>query len=456
MKWYLKMAVWVCIASAATFVSCDEDKEKDGVVYTVSFDTDGGSPVPSVQKVEEGGMATAPSANPAKAGYAFAFWHLSGATTAYNFQSPVNSNIVLYAKWQVEATAEYWQVTWKLNGGAWSTGDNHETKVLKGGTLAEPNAPVNTGYTFDGWYKEPALTNKIMFPYDVSNVTGDFTLYAKWTKEGSSTDPEGEKTFTTISALKAWLASRPDNTAEKAYKVVLKDVNLDSGNNWNDLGAAVGKDNKAKYVHVDLRGCTGRTIPDGRKEQTGSTVTYYGVFVDCDNLISITLPAGLTAIGNYAFYECDGLASFNFPEGLQKIGEGAFGSSGLTSVVIPEGITAISDYAFYSCNSLSSATLPKGLQSIGKYAFYSNDRLAAMTIPAGVKSIGGAAFAFCGRLKEIIVLPVTPPAIIIEREVNILTRSYITSIKVPAASVEAYKTTYGWIYYEDKIVAKTD
>lgn len=64
--------------------------DDDKTVYTVTFETDGGTPVPSVQKVEEGGMATAPSSNPEKAGYVFAFWHLSGATTAYNFQIPVN------------------------------------------------------------------------------------------------------------------------------------------------------------------------------------------------------------------------------------------------------------------------------------------------------------------------------------------------------------------------------
>jgi uncharacterized repeat protein (TIGR02543 family) len=51
---------------------------------------------------------------------------------------------------------------------------------VKGGTLAEPAAPTKPGSTFDGWYKEAALTNKVAFPYDVTNVTGNFTLYAKW------------------------------------------------------------------------------------------------------------------------------------------------------------------------------------------------------------------------------------------------------------------------------------
>jgi uncharacterized repeat protein (TIGR02543 family) len=169
------------------FTGCSSDNDDDDqTVYTVTFETDGGSPPPSSQRVEKGSTATAPSANPTKAGYVFVFWHLSGATTAYNFQTPVNGDITLYAKWQEEKTAEYWKVTWNLNGGSWPSGDNHATQILKDGTLAEPAAPTKVGSTFDGWYKESALTNKVTFPYDASNVTADFTLYAKWEDAGKA------------------------------------------------------------------------------------------------------------------------------------------------------------------------------------------------------------------------------------------------------------------------------
>ena len=42
------------------------------------------------------------------------------------------------------------------------------------------------------------------------------------------------------------------------------------------------------------------------------------------------------------------------PEGVTSIGDTAFrGCTGLTSVVIPEGVTSIGDYAFYDCTSLT-------------------------------------------------------------------------------------------------------
>lgn len=169
------------IALAFTHAGCSSDKNEDEPeIYTVTFETDGGTPKPASQQIEAGGIATAPSPNPTKEGYAFVFWHLNEATTAYNFQTPVSRDITLYAEWQKEAVAEYWQVTWELNGGAWPSGDNHATQVVKGGTLAEPAAPTKAGNTFAGWYTESALTNKITFPYSVSNVTNHFTLYAKW------------------------------------------------------------------------------------------------------------------------------------------------------------------------------------------------------------------------------------------------------------------------------------
>lgn len=178
--------IWLIamISIALGITSCSKDDDKESTVYTVTFDTDGGSPVPAAQKIESGSTATAPATNPTKTGYAFMYWYLDGTNAAYNFQAPVNNNITLFAKWQEETTAQYWQVTWNLNGGAWPSGDNHATQVLKGGTLAEPAEPVKADSAFDGWYKEDGLTDKISFPYDVSSITGNFTLYAKWRTGG--------------------------------------------------------------------------------------------------------------------------------------------------------------------------------------------------------------------------------------------------------------------------------
>ncbi len=160
--------------------SCSKDEPENEIVYTVTFNTGGGNLTPESQRVKEGETAMVPTTNPSKTGYVFMFWHLTDKATPYNFNTPIAGNITLQAKWEEEANVEYFQVVWELNGGSWPTGDNHAAQVAKGGTLTEPATPVKSGYTFDGWYKDAALTNKITFPYDISEATSNFTLYAKW------------------------------------------------------------------------------------------------------------------------------------------------------------------------------------------------------------------------------------------------------------------------------------
>lgn len=52
------------------------------------------------------------------------------------------------------------------------------TGITPGTKITKPADPTRTGYTFDGWHKEAALTNKWDFANDT--VTQDITLYAKW------------------------------------------------------------------------------------------------------------------------------------------------------------------------------------------------------------------------------------------------------------------------------------
>lgn len=503
-------------------VSCGEDDPIEDTFYTVAFDADGGTPAPEAQRVKEGDKIKAPSANPAKEGYVFLFWHLNGASTAYNFSTPVNSNITLQAKWEEESKVEYWQVTWELNGGAWSSDDNHATQVVKSGTLAEPAAPTKAGNTFDGWYKDATLANKINFPYDVSTVTSNFTLYAKWTN--SST---GDKMFTSISELKSWLASQPDNTDATPYKVGLKNVNLDVGNNWGNLGVAV---KGSKYIDLDLQSCAGTAIPDGyyEREVNGSQIkyTYFGVFLGLENLVAITFPKGLKTIGKYAFYECENLHSvfldqglteihdeafrycsalknINLQEGLNSIGEYAFQYCALTnfpplrslkkiglyafssckfttitipgymsdanfghgvfnyckslkSVVLEEGIETLWANMFTDCASLESVTLPQSLKTIEQAVFEFCYSLRFIEIPAGVTSIGASAFRdlFIYESSVVKMNPLVPPTLGYQPFTTISYASLV--IKVPATSLNAYKTATGWKDYASKIVANTN
>ena len=65
--------------------------------YTVTFNSDGGSNVPS-QTVNEGATASKPT-NPTKDGFTFLGWFLEGSSSIYDFSTPVTSDITLVAHW---------------------------------------------------------------------------------------------------------------------------------------------------------------------------------------------------------------------------------------------------------------------------------------------------------------------------------------------------------------------
>jgi uncharacterized repeat protein (TIGR02543 family) len=67
--------------------------------FAVTFDVKGGTPVPDVQTVAEGGTAIAPATAPTKAGFDFGGWYIDGETAAFDFATPINGDVTLSAKW---------------------------------------------------------------------------------------------------------------------------------------------------------------------------------------------------------------------------------------------------------------------------------------------------------------------------------------------------------------------
>ncbi len=69
-------------------------------VYTVTFDSYGGTPVPPKQEVEYGHKATKP-ADPTLKGYTFDGWYLDGEEEPFDFGTTITSDITLTAKWHI-------------------------------------------------------------------------------------------------------------------------------------------------------------------------------------------------------------------------------------------------------------------------------------------------------------------------------------------------------------------
>lgn len=150
-------------------------------------------------------------------------------------------------------------------------------------------------------------------------------------------------------------------------------------------------------------------------------------FEKCSALKSVTLSAGLAAVGRDAFGGCEELlanrcgdamylASSENPlyalaaaipdtevckiaDGAKIVAGGAFaGMKELKSVSFPPGLLHIGEYAFSGASGLKSAVLPDGLLSIGSQAFENCSKLNEVVLPSSLAYVGRNAFYGCSRL----------------------------------------------------------
>jgi len=146
-------------------------------------------------------------------------------------------------------------------------------------------------------------------------------------------------------------------------------------------------------------GLTSVTVPAG--------VTDMGeqIFGDCDALITADILAQTTSFGYGMFDSCDKLKTVSIPGvKLNYSGWGAFRyCPSLETVVLSENLTEIPNDTFYECYSLKNVTLPAGVTSIGIGAFRSCRSLETLVLPATLTQIGNGAFLGCSALQSVTI-----------------------------------------------------
>ena len=155
-------------------------------VYTVGFDTMGGSYVDS-QGLSFGECVKMPEA-PYKEGYTFAGWYTNPEyEKAYNFEAKCYESLTLYAKWE----ANTYKVVYDGNKPTDASGEVISLPSSADWTY-DSNAmlasePSLIGWTFCGWYKDAACTERAGDDGEyLENPNfapqGSVTLYAKWVR----------------------------------------------------------------------------------------------------------------------------------------------------------------------------------------------------------------------------------------------------------------------------------
>lgn len=134
--------------------------------YTVTFETNGGTPVESLVDV------TSVEAEPQteRTGYRLLGWFTSNEELSpISYPYILTKDTTLYAKW--EADTPTYRVDFDTDGGT-PVNPMIDVSVIS-------TAPVTTksGYALTGWYLSTTDTDPVTFPYEVNENT---TLHAKW------------------------------------------------------------------------------------------------------------------------------------------------------------------------------------------------------------------------------------------------------------------------------------
>lgn len=161
----------------------------DDVIYTVTFNhnyTGGASPV---QQVQAGQTVTEP-VQLVRPGYTFDGWFTQPTGgTAFSFDTAITGNTTLYAHWTEDGGSgtetpppPTGNVTVRFDYNYEGAPAGQSILVPVGNKVESIAAPTREGFTFTGWYTQPAGGE--LYSFDTA-VTGDLTLYAQWS--GAST-----------------------------------------------------------------------------------------------------------------------------------------------------------------------------------------------------------------------------------------------------------------------------
>lgn len=137
--------------------------------------------------------------------------------------------------------------------------------------------------------------------------------------------------------------------------------------------------------------------PGGGEYEIGNRV-----FKSRDDITSVHIPDGVSAIGTEAFRECNGLKSMILPDSVKLISERAFLGCDFISFYMGDGVVSIGKMAFRGCGKLESISMSKSLEVIGDEAFSMCYKLD-LDIPSSVKVIGYGAFSGCFALSHAVI-----------------------------------------------------
>ena len=324
-----------------------------------------------------------------------------------------------------------------------------------GSNSDEPDGPDGPGIEVPAGYTRvdivtPGSLKSLLSPSQLETITKLFLTGApnasdfETMRDGMPSLAELDLRMTTITEIPAYAFW---NKEKNARNTVLRTILL--------------PDSVIKIKEQAFRYCSGLERVDLSSKLTEIEEC---AFYLCKNLKMIELPESLLRIESDAFAGCELLVAVALPSSLEYLGFNVFNSClRLEKITIPTKVQVINPGCFRNCSILSEVQLSVGLKTIGKQVFMECGLLKKVDVPEGVELIDSHAFDLCLALTEV-SLPSTLKEIGREVFVNCPLETIICSapvppiiggphassmrlgalLKVPAASIEAYKSAEGW------------
>lgn len=433
-KIYHTITMLLLVFIVIAFNSC-KDVANNKNTYTLLFDSNGGSIVPS-QLIIEGNKAVQPK-TPKKDRSIFAGWYKDVLLTrAFSFDNYIVSDMTLYAKWR-KAYILYFDT----DGGSTVASDT----IPEGEVAIRPEAPYKDNSVFVDWYDK---TLSIKFDFSATLITSDTIIYAKWlpsltvnfvTNSSAVVNPAGVLQGNVISAPKSPVVA--DSTFNGWYIdescTLPFDFTIPIQQNMNLYAGWI--QNKFTYNLV-----SGKIYITGFKEE----------FKNNDKILIPSNIGGVsvTRVFDNAFYQNTNITEVTIQPGITNLHAYVFsGCTKLTKVTLPTTIlVGIGNYCFQGCSSLSGTfIIPDCVTGIGAGTF-TQTGISEVQISTSMASVPRA-FVGCPNLKKVILKRTSVPTLVASDTFGGADSGM--QIFVPGNLVSAYQVASNWSNYASKIVA---
>ena len=318
--------------------SCTPDSPTFNVIY---LGVDGG--VITTHIVKEGKNDVPPSAGELPVNEEF-YWSLTEDGDVFDFDTPITEDIVLYPiskSKRLNVDFYYYEVAEKPSPELYKI----TSKLCKTGSKVSAS---------DLGFDNKVYTVKL---YDINDSGKEFNSSLSYKAEGYSFACKiySDKLSITDDGTVTGTDSLKSFTGTLSIPRYLNEIKVKAIGNE----AFAAKEGKKAYSFTKL------ILPD--------TITSIGekAFMNCMELVEVSLPRGVSELSDYIFAGCKNLQFFASPDGITSIGKNAFdGCSNLVSVILSKNLKTIGDEAFVSCISLPNIFIPRSVTSIGVDAFY--------------------------------------------------------------------------------------